>query len=165
MEHTDLIPVGMARLHFWYRLTGCQDLSDKVRLTVDSELAWLADAKDAQCDGGYLEAWVNVDQYADGGNHKLKFDYSGMDMMVEIDDIHLDSYAPKSSPWLSFNPGPYTAQPQQVTDTLLDFDTAGLKPGKYETLIGVKSWKVDLPLIPVTLVVGYYEVFMPAMMK
>lgn len=65
------IPAGTAELTFWFVNPGIGSTSDVFQATVDGNPVWTYNGGDGL--NSYTKITVNLDTYADGGQHLLKF--------------------------------------------------------------------------------------------
>jgi len=84
-----------ATLTFQLSYITCNDPADFLEVLVDGNQEYLVTGATADCGGGYSLVSVNLDAYADGGNHTIElhtisYGTSGNTSNILVDDVALD---------------------------------------------------------------------------
>ena len=93
------IPSGTATLTFWLEIPVCDSTADYLEVKLDSTQVYLVSGNSPLCGSiGYVQQTVNVNAWANGGNHTLTFhsetfSNNGGISNFFVDDVRLDATA------------------------------------------------------------------------
>ncbi len=146
---------GTANMTFYVEQYVCSDggASNYLALLIDGVELWRTDGTDSACGTlGYRLIEVDVSDYADGGEHEIKFDSVTIDgANFFLDDVELNLEAGGDVLWLSLNPMAGTVEADSSMGVGVTFDSAGLEVGDYIASIRVKNLPAAAINVPVTL--------------
>ena len=119
------IPSGTATLTFWLEIPVCDSTTDYLEVKLDSTQVYLVSGNSPLCGSiGYVQQTVNVNAWANGGNHTLTFhsetfSNNGGISNFFVDDVRLDATAggPTNTPTPTATPTPTRTPTRTPTPT------------------------------------------------
>jgi hypothetical protein len=149
-------------LSFYLEMILCDSSADYLEVTIDGTQVYFVDGGSAMCGNlGYVQQFVDIGAYADGGAHTLEFHSeifanNGSGSNFFVDDVAIDVDAEPMAcdvasdiSWASVSPTSGTTAAAGAETVTVTFDSTGLAAGMYEGTLCVESNDPQNPLVEV----------------
>ncbi len=171
VDQNVIIPAESAVLSFWLEIP-VANTTGFLNVEIDGNVLATFTEADQSAYGTYAQVDLDVSAFADGGTHNLAFrsttNAGGGALNFFVDDISLaGGCLPTDLPWVSASPATGSTPGGQSDTVNVTFDSTGLADGVYSGSLCIESNDPITPavLVPLTLTVDLYEIFLPVVTR